>query len=383
MRSLSSDEVLALVGRIYDCVLQPDDWPGVLETVATSIGGLNASISVQDPISRVGTFSADWAVPPDAIRQYNEKYASLNPVLTSGWYCDIDEPISAAHYVGPDNYFRSRYAKEFLEPLGWGDAIGSHLAKMSSRYGILAIFAPWSKGPFEENEVTFVRTLSPHVRRAVHLSELLGPRDPYQTIEASTLDLLRAGVILVDAGKRIVFCNKAAEELVTSSPGISRKGDYLHLSDPITGNQIASAIDDALLAPAGAAPENGIPVTLGSVGAPPIAAWVFPLKRRSRIRGAETFAPKVAIFFQEIGQSAPLAGKLFVKQFAITPSECRVLVLLTQGHTPAAIAEWTGSSTPTIKTHLSRLFAKTGTKTQAQLVRLAMTALSPAQMTID
>lgn len=146
MPSRSSADLLSLAGRIYDCVLQPDQWPEILESVATEVGGLNASISIQDPVSRAGTFSAEWAVPSEAIRLYNEKYASLNPVLTSGWYCKIDEPISAAAYVGPNEYFRSRYAREFLKPLGWGDAIGSHLAKMTSRYGILCIFGLGKRG---------------------------------------------------------------------------------------------------------------------------------------------------------------------------------------------------------------------------------------------
>lgn len=75
-----------------------------------------------------------------------------------------------------------------------------------------------------------------------------------------------------------------------------------------------------------------------------------------------------------------MAGELFVKYFAITPAECRVLMLLVQGHSLSDAADWLGCSLPTVKTHLSRLFAKTSTKTQTQLVRLGMTALAPAQV---
>ena len=380
MTADSSENILSLVGRIYDCVLQPDEWTGVLESVSTAVGGLNASISIQDPISREASFSAEWAVPAEAVRLYNEKYASLNPVLTSGWYCELDDPISAARYTGADDYFQSRYAREFLKPLGWGDALGSHLAKLSSRYGILCIFGPWSKGAFQDGELSFIRTLSPHIRRAVQISELLGPPQARQTIEAATLELLTAGVVLVDARKRVVYCNGAADELISRSSGLGLIGDHLHVSDASTAGKLAAAIDSALIGAAEAIPENGIPVALGEAGGSPIAAWVLPLKRRGRSVGPQSLAPQVAIFLQEMGQSPPLAGELFVKQFAITQSECRVLMLLVQGKSLAEISDWAGISLTTVKTHLSRLLAKTETRNQAQLMRLAMTALSPARV---
>ena len=43
----------------------------------------------------------------------------------------------------------------------------------------------------------------------------------------------------------------------------------------------------------------------------------------------------------------------------------------------AEAAETLGISLPTAKTHLARLFDKTGTSRQADLVRLAMSALAP------
>jgi DNA-binding CsgD family transcriptional regulator len=66
-----------------------------------------------------------------------------------------------------------------------------------------------------------------------------------------------------------------------------------------------------------------------------------------------------------------------VRRYAITPAESRVMQLLVQGMAPAEAAEALGISLPTAKTHLARLFDKTGTSRQADLVRLAMSALAP------
>jgi len=53
-------------------------------------------------------------------------------------------------------------------------------------------------------------------------------------------------------------------------------------------------------------------------------------------------------------------------------------MMLTQGMTVREAAAALGISEPTAKTHLQKLFQKTGTDRQADLMRLTMSALAPA-----
>jgi DNA-binding CsgD family transcriptional regulator len=58
------------------------------------------------------------------------------------------------------------------------------------------------------------------------------------------------------------------------------------------------------------------------------------------------------------------------KTFKLTPSELRVLLAIVEvGGVPEA-AEALGVGPGTVKTHLLRVFAKTGTSRQAELVKL-------------
>jgi DNA-binding CsgD family transcriptional regulator len=93
------------------------------------------------------------------------------------------------------------------------------------------------------------------------------------------------------------------------------------------------------------------------------------------------FAARVAVFIRELGDTAPFPAELFVRRYGITPAESRVMQLLVQGMTPADAAEALGISLPTARTHLARLLDKTGTSRQADLVRLAMSALAPTAAT--
>jgi DNA-binding CsgD family transcriptional regulator len=63
--------------------------------------------------------------------------------------------------------------------------------------------------------------------------------------------------------------------------------------------------------------------------------------------------------------------------FRLTPAECRVALLLSDGLAPPAIADLIGVSTNKLKTQLSSIYRKTGTSRQGQLVRmLSQLALS-------
>ncbi len=103
----------------------------------------------------------------------------------------------------------------------------------------------------------------------------------------------------------------------------------------------------------------------------------MPLDSGLRRELAAGFAAQVAVFIRELGDTSPFPAELFVCRYAITPAESRVMMLLVQGMTISEAAEALGISPPTAKTHLARLFDKTGTSRQADLVRLAMSALAP------
>ena len=376
---MSSDQrTLELVGAVYDCVLAPRGWPSALERIASLVGGINASISVQDPMQNQARFSTTWGVPDGSMALYNERYAKLNPVMTSGWYCEVDEPISAARYSGAEAYFASRYAREFLRPLGWGDAIGSHLMKVSNRYGILAIFGSWHRGAFADDDLASIRRISPHVRRAVTIADLLDQRALQQDMLSATFDLLTVGIFLVDGDARIAQANQAGLAHLESQVALRRDGDRLSARDPRAAHELLKAVATATRNDTVELPKAGISVPITSADHRDLAAWVMPLDGGACREFAAPFAAKAAVFVRELGDTSAFAGELFVKRYGITPAECRVLTMLVQGMSIAEACDALGVAEPTVKTHLSRLFAKTGAAGQSELMRLACSALAPS-----
>ena len=375
---MSTERILELVGSVYDCALDPSGWPVVLEGIAGLVDGINASISVQDPMLKQARFSTTWRVPDGPMTLYNERYAAINPVMTSGWYCEIDQPISAARYVGEEAYFTSRYAREFLAPLGWGDAIGSHLMKLQNRYGILAVFGPWDRGAFGDRDLDTIRQIAPHVRRAVTIADLLDSRSVHAGMMSAALDLVSVGILLVDEHSRIVHLNAAARVHVEGRTALRRVGDHIAARDPKSAHNLRDAIATAASGTTVTVPRSGIEIPILASNGEDLAAWVLPLDTGLRREFAAPFSAKVAVFVRRLGDTTAFPGELFVKRYGITPGECRVLMMLVQGLSVTETCDALGIGEPTVKTHMSRLFAKTGTSGQADLMRLAVSALAPA-----
>lgn len=73
------------------------------------------------------------------------------------------------------------------------------------------------------------------------------------------------------------------------------------------------------------------------------------------------------------GEGAALGEAVdFAATYRLTAAECEVLALLLRGSTPAEIAATRGVAVSTVRTQLKRLFAKSGTRRQADLVRCAL-----------
>src|SRR5438874_2565421 len=103
----AGDEILELIGDIYDCAIDPKRWPVTLERLVDHIGGACAAIHVHDPIRNEVRFLAECRTDTDYQRLYRESYLQLNPMLTSGWFAELGEPISIVRSIGEEEWRRT------------------------------------------------------------------------------------------------------------------------------------------------------------------------------------------------------------------------------------------------------------------------------------
>ena len=74
---------------------------------------------------------------------------------------------------------------------------------------------------------------------------------------------------------------------------------------------------------------------------------------------------------------APSPPEAIAKHYRLTPTELRVLLAIVEVGGVPEVAEALGIGEATVKTHLHRLFSKTGTRRQADLVKLVAGFANP------
>jgi DNA-binding CsgD family transcriptional regulator len=106
-------------------------------------------------------------------------------------------------------------------------------------------------------------------------------------------------------------------------------------------------------------------------------AHVLPLTSGARRRAGITYTAAAALFVRKAALASPSAFEVIGQTFKLTPTELRVLLALVDVGGVPEVAEALGVASTTIRTHLGRVFDKTGAARQADLVKLVAGYVTP------
>jgi DNA-binding CsgD family transcriptional regulator len=196
---------------------------------------------------------------------------------------------------------------------------------------------------------------------------------------SATLDLLVIGIVLVDCESRIVHTNRAGMRCLEEARAVRRSRGRLIASDPGAALALRGAITQAARCSRRGCSAVGIATPLPDADGRALAAWVLPLTGALPHPPDAPCSAQAAVFLREIGDTPRLPGELLARHYGVTPAEYRVLMSLIRGMSPHEMADALGCSETTVRTHLRHLFAKTRTRGQSDLMRLAM-SVAPAVM---
>jgi DNA-binding CsgD family transcriptional regulator len=99
-------------------------------------------------------------------------------------------------------------------------------------------------------------------------------------------------------------------------------------------------------------------------------AHVLPLTSGARRRAGMAYTAAAAVFVRKAALETPSPPEVIGRTYKLTPTELRVLLAIVEVGGVPEVAAALGVADSTIKTHLGRLFEKTGAGRQADLVKL-------------
>jgi DNA-binding NarL/FixJ family response regulator len=122
---------------------------------------------------------------------------------------------------------------------------------------------------------------------------------------------------------------------------------------------------------------QGVALPLSSAAREQWLAHVLPLTSGERRRAGAEYSATAAVFVRKAQLETPPLMKTVARLYRLTPAEIRVLKALVEVGGVPAVAGALGVSNTTVRTHVKNLFAKTGMRRQADLVKLIASHQSP------
>jgi DNA-binding CsgD family transcriptional regulator len=190
---------------------------------------------------------------------------------------------------------------------------------------------------------------------------------------AAVMDLFdhfRSGMFLLAPTGSIVHANAAGRRMLTQGSVLRSASGRLVASETQGARALQDLVEAAIGKPG--SDGRGTALTLGARDGQRYVAQVLPLGAAARRRqvSAIVLVSKVAFELSPVAQA-------IAETFDLTVTELRVLLACVEWNGVMQAAAALGVGRSTVKTHLHRLFRKTGTSCQAELVKLVAGFVSP------
>lgn len=174
------------------------------------------------------------------------------------------------------------------------------------------------------------------------------------------LDTMAHGLVLVDAVGRVLHANPVAQAQCGPHAPVSLDEQVVSLPQ---GGPAQARLEQALERAA----SGQWAMLTARIGGRRLALAVVPLADDPACPGVRA----LLVMGSEGGGSA-LALEFFCSQHDLTPAECAVLVALSHGESPAAIARGRGVALSTVRSQVQAMRHKVRAGSTAELVRLLL-----------
>jgi DNA-binding CsgD family transcriptional regulator len=359
-----------LIGDIYDAALGSSRWPDVLAQIAIFVGGQAAGLLSKDAVSKYGNVYYQSGVDPYYVELYSDVYWKFDPVARLA-DCDIGHIVSVPDLMSYDEFRAGRFFREWAQPQGWIDAANAVLEKTATSCAYLTVLRNVASGMVDEELRRRMRLIVPHVRRAVRTGKVIDLTQAEAATYADILDGLSPAIFLVDAEGLIVHGNAASRSVLEKGELLRATNGRLSAYDA----QVDQTLHNALVA-AGSSGSNeeiggkSTAIPLRTRTGERYVAHVLPLTPGERRKSGPASTAVATLFVRKAELETAPPSEVIGKTYKLTPTELRVLLAIVNVGGVRQVAGNLGVADTTIKTHLGRLFEKTGVSRQADLVKL-------------
>jgi DNA-binding CsgD family transcriptional regulator len=366
----SQRTIFDLVDHIYGAVENEALWPTFLDRFAHVLQAQIGTLYIHDVRTQKGSAELVTGMDPAFNKDYRAYYAPRNVYMTQGKALLVAGNVMTSEELCPDEkVLPSEFYNEWIRPQGLRRGLNGVLFNEGSLAGSIGAIRPRAGRPFSVDDKRFLRALMPHLQRAVRLRRRITDLEVLEARTADALDHWTTAVFLVGPDARIILANRTAVDLLGQRDGLlvergmlktARSKDTVMLHRLIL-EAVATTIDRNDHA-------SGVMLIQRISGKFPLQILVTPSVREDIFFGTRGSA----LVFVSDPETQRTQADVLRTLYGLTPAEAAVASLLAEGKSVKEIADHTAVRENTVRMHLKKIFDKTGTKRQAELVKIVL-----------
>lgn len=371
---MDDDVIDGLIADLYHLATggpDPAAWTDLMQRICSLAGAQRGVIQAGNPAQGRTRILASTDMPEDVQRDYAAYYCTRDLYLLPYTSLRPNETLLSQDYVAESLLERSEIYNDLLRPRLEDSFYNGGIFGALNQDDLLFMGLQRSRGtgPYDPQQAARLQRIWPHLRLSLQVAQRLHQAEAQAGMGFAALDALAGGVMVLEADRRVLFANRAAERLLRQASGvILRAADSrLRLLQPRTDAALAALVARA------ARPDPGQEAATMRCprpdGLPPLSLLAVPFQPQRRL-GQPVASPQVLLLIADpLDQPADLPRQL-ATLFSLSKAEAEVGAALAAGLSPEEIARERSVRLTTIRSQVKSLMAKTETRRQGELLRL-------------
>jgi len=332
------------------------------------VRGSGAALFAMSPLTGGVLRDEVHRVDPGALSLLRAHWDEKDPRIPASLHLPVGEAMFESRIMDVGDWRRSEYYNEFARPNDYPYILAYWLHKSAEKVVALSIQSSNARGPFDEGDEHRISDIIPHIRRAVEIRDRLEATNIRVQNFSACLDRVTFGVMVLDGDGRILEANSLAEQLLRSEKVIRREPDKALWLHGHAGHELRRWIVTGT--PSSDYTQGMLHVQRAD-GRAPISVLVTPIPDAPVSWVASN--PRWLVLLFDPERRIQPAAEMLCADLGLTAKEAELVALLSVATDLEPAALRMGIKVSTARTHLKSIFAKTGIRSQAELVQRALT----------
>lgn len=369
---ISANELLELIGLIYEGPMEEKPWTSSLELLKKYLNANFVTLAIRPTTFALpGVVLAAGKLPMPLVRAYHNQFFSLDPFVE----LPSDAVVTSDELFTEDEWVGKPYYTEYLHALNIYRIMGVDIDVSEEMSCPLRMSRPKSLPPFDAQDKQLCNYIIPHLRRSVLIYSKIVQQKSVGSLYERTIDEMMLGIIILSEEGDIIKSNKIANKMLADEDGLMLKNNRLQTVFGSDSIKFRAYLKEALeLSFEGKQSSFEVMTVNRKNGDAGLSIAVHSIPAGSWTSGGRR--PAAAIFIRDSVYKIEGQDEVVSKLFNLTPAETSLAIKIMNGMSLDEAAESSGIKRNTARAHLRSIFSKVDVTRQSDLIRVLLNSVA-------